>query len=81
MDPAEVFERLRARLLEVIDAAPELITPDARLADTLGADSIHIIEVAGLLEADLGVGFDDRELYDLVTVDDFVRLAVHKLTP
>ncbi len=79
MDPAEVFDRLRARLLEVIDVPIGLVTPDARLADTLGADSIHIIEVAGLLEADLGVAFDDRELYDLVTVDDFVRLAGRKL--
>lgn len=79
MERAEVYERVRTRLLEVVDAPADVVTGDARLAETLGADSVHVIEVAGLLEADLGVSFDDRELYDLVVVSDLVDLAVQKL--
>ncbi len=79
MDRTAVADLLRTSLLDVLDVDEALVTPDARLADTLGADSVHIIQVAGLLESELGIAFDDRELYDLQTVGEFVDLTASKL--
>ncbi|MCX7620801.1 MAG: acyl carrier protein [Acidimicrobiales bacterium] len=74
----EVFEAFRQRAAEVLDIDVTLVTPDARLGETLHADSVDLIEIAGLLERQFGIELEDRELYDLETVRDFVELIVRK---
>jgi acyl carrier protein len=76
----EVYERFRQVALDITDAPPELVTPDARLGETLGMDSVHLIEIAGVLENAYGVSLEDHELYDLVTVQDYVDLVTAKRT-
>lgn len=77
MDP-EIFDAVKTHALEVLDVDESLITPDAGLADALGADSVHLIEIAGQLEAQFGIELEDRELYDLVTIGDMVDLVARK---
>jgi acyl carrier protein len=77
MDP-EIFDAVKAHALEVLGVDESLLTPDAGLADTLGADSVHLIEIAGQLEAQFGIELEDRELYDLVTIGDMVDLVARK---
>lgn len=75
---ADVFDTVRGFALETIDAPADLFTPDAKLGETLGMDSVHLIEIAGQLEATYGIALDDHELYDLVTVQDYVDLVEAK---
>lgn len=78
MEHQDIFEAFKARALEVLDVDEALVTPDAGLADSLGADSVHLLEIAGQLEADFGVELEDRELYDVVTVGELVELVARK---
>ena len=74
----EIFEVFKAEATTVLDVGVELITPDAKLGETLDADSVDLIEIAGVLERRFGVELDDHELHDLVTVADFVDLVARK---
>lgn len=74
----EIFEAFKAEAAQVLDAGAELITPEAMLGETLDADSVDLIEIAGVLERRFGVELDDHELHDLVTVADFVDLVDRK---
>lgn len=77
-DTTEILAAFRQRAAEILDVDPALVTPDALLGETLHADSVDLIEIAGLLERQFGVELDDRELYDLETVHDFVALVARK---
>jgi acyl carrier protein len=74
----DIFEVFRREAIEVLDVDPSLITPDALLGETLDADSVDLIEIAGVLERTFGVQIDDHEINDLVTVQDFVDLVARK---
>jgi acyl carrier protein len=55
-------------LMEQLEVAPEQITPDARLRDDLGADSLDIAEIVMQIEDYFGVTMDDDDASDEVTV-------------
>jgi acyl carrier protein len=77
-DTTEILAAFRQRAAEILEIDPALVTPDALLGETLHADSVDLIEIAGLLERQFGVELEDRELYDLQTVHDFVALVARK---
>ena len=79
MDRNEIFETLRTELGGVLDVDPAEIVLDAHLGDTLEADSVDLIEVAGVLEQRWGITLEDLELHDLQTVADFVDLLATKV--
>ena len=74
----DIFEAIRAEALQVLDIDEARVTPDAKLGETLDADSVDLIEIAGVLERTFGVQIDDHEIHDLVTVADFVALVARK---
>ena len=74
----DIFEAIKAETMQVLDVEEDLITPDAKLGETLDADSVDLIEIAGALERTFAVQIDDHELHDLVTVGDFVALVARK---
>ena len=77
-DHPDIFDAIRGRVLEILDVDPALVTLDARLAETLEADSVDLIEIGGYLERTYGIELAERELYDLETVADFVDLVAAK---
>ncbi len=77
-DTADIFDAFREKATEILDVEAHQASPDALLNETLHADSVDLIEIAGLLERQFGVELDDRELYDLETVQDFVDLVARK---
>jgi len=78
MEHQDIFDVIKAEASQILEADDELITPDAKLGETLDADSVDLIEIAGVLERTFGVQLDDHELHDLVTVNDFVELVAQK---
>lgn len=75
----KIFEAVKRQAIEVLDCAPEDVTGDALLSETLDADSIDVIEIAGALEREFNVSIEDHEVYDLDTVDAMVNLVQSKL--
>jgi len=84
LGPDEVLTLLRERLAEILEIDESRITRDARFADDLDADSLALIELVEILEAELGertVGFsvDDEDLAELHTVGEAVDYVVARL--
>jgi acyl carrier protein len=84
MGPDEVLALVRERLAEILEIDDAGITRDSRFAEDLDADSLALIELVEVLEAELGertVGFsvDDEDLAELRTVGEAVDYVVARL--
>lgn len=66
MTEADVFEAIRRVLAGLEDFSPlvppEDLTPDHRLVEDLGVDSVALLDLAMGLEAELGVAIDESAL-------------------
>ncbi|MGI8939957.1 MAG: acyl carrier protein [Iamia sp.] len=74
----EIFAKVREAAVEVLDCDPEEVTLDAKLSETLDADSIDVIEIASSMEREYGVAIEDHEVYDLTDVNGLVELVARK---
>jgi acyl carrier protein len=69
------FERLRGILANEFEVATQVITPDARL-DSLGIDSLAVIEVIFRLEDEFKISFP-QDPGELSTVGNLVSSIDH----
>jgi len=73
------FEKLRDIIVETLGCEAEQVTPEASLADDLGADSLAAVELIMALEEASGITIDDADVEGLKTVGDIVKyLDAHK---
>ena len=69
----EIEQRVREVIADHLAIGDEQITPEASLADDLGADSLDLIELLMDLEEELGGTIDEDRLKTLRTVQDIVE--------
>lgn len=74
-----MLEKIQALLAEALNLPVEKVTPDAKIVDDLGADSLDVVELLSQLEDEYGITIPDDEVESLVTVAD-VAAEVEKLT-
>lgn len=74
-----MLEKIQALLAEALNLPVEKVTPDAKIIDDLGADSLDVVELLSQLEDEYGISIPDDEVESLVTVAD-VAAEVEKLT-
>lgn len=67
------FEKVRDVILETLNCDADAITPQAFLAEDLGADSLDSVELNMALEDALGISIPDEEIAKLKTVQDIVN--------
>ena len=77
MEDQQLIELIRNSLCEVApkkQAAFENIDAQTRI-DSLGLDSIAVMEMVGYVEENLDLVFDDEGLADVETIGDLMRLC------
>ena len=74
-----MLEKIQAMLAEALNLPIEKVTPDAKIVDDLGADSLDLVELLSQLEDEYGITIPDEEVESLVTVAD-VAAELEKLT-
>lgn len=74
-----MLEKIQEMLAEALNLPVEKVTPDAKIVDDLGADSLDVVELLSQLEDEYGVTIPDEEVETLVTVAD-VATEIEKLT-
>ena len=79
MDNAEAFDKFKQCAVEVLQVEPDKVTPEARFADDLDADSLDLVELVMALEEQFGVSVDESELEGVETVDQAFKLVTGKL--
>ena len=66
------FEKVRDIIVETLGCEAEQVTPEASLADDLGADSLASVELVMALEEATGISIDDADVAGLKTVGDIL---------
>ncbi|MBQ7322950.1 MAG: acyl carrier protein [Clostridia bacterium] len=74
-----MLEKIQKMLAEALNVPVEKVTPDAKIVDDLGADSLDLVELLSQLEDEYGITIPDDEVEGLVTVAD-VAAELEKLT-
>ena len=73
------FEKVRDIIVETLGCEADQVTPEASLADDLGADSLASVELVMALEESANIKIDDADVANLKTVGDILDyLNTHK---
>ena len=67
------FEMVKEIIVETLSCDADKVTPDARLAEDLEADSLEAVELSMALEEAFGVGIADEDMTQVKTVADIVN--------
>ncbi len=73
-----MLEKISAMLAEALNISVDKVTPDAKIVDDLGADSLDVVELLSQLEEEYGIIIPDDEAENLVTVADVAK-AIEEL--
>lgn len=69
----DTFEKVRKLIGEQLNKPIEKITPDSKIIDDLGADSLDIVEMLMSLEDVFGLTVPDDVASSIATVKDIVE--------
>lgn len=72
----EVYERVRRTMKELFEVDADRVTPDTKLIDDLGLDSIDALDLAAHLEELSPRRIPDERLKALRSVNDVVELVL-----
>ena len=70
----ENFERFKRCAVDVLSVEAEQVTPEARFAEDLDADSLDLVELVMELEEEFDITVEEEELQDLPTIGDALSL-------
>jgi len=73
-----MLKKIQEMLAEALNLPIEKVTPDAKIVDDLGADSLDVVELLSELEDEYGIVIPDDEVENLATVQD-VANEIEKL--
>lgn len=74
-----LFDDVRDVIVETVGCEAAAVTPEARLNEDLGADSLAAMELIMALEEKLVIEIDDAELDQFKTVNDLVSYLETKV--
>lgn len=72
MNTEEVFEKVKAIIVEQLGVAEASVTMEASFIDDLGADSLDIVELVMALEEEFDIEIPDADAEKVTTVGDVV---------
>lgn len=67
------FEKIRNIIVETLSCDAEAVTPQATLAEDLGADSLAAVELSMAVEEAFGVTIPEEDTAGFKTVGDIVE--------
>ena len=65
-------------LKDVVTNDESKLTPEAKLIDDLGCDSLSAVEITMMLEEKLNINIDDDEVAKIVTIQDTMNIIENK---
>lgn len=74
-----VFDKVKAILVDQLDAEEDAIKMSSSIADDLGADSLDIADIVMSLEEEFDVEVPDDVLQNVKTVGDIVKYIEEKV--
>ena len=68
-----MYEEFRQLLIDKLEIDPDLIKPEAQLANDLGINSLELADLVLFCEDKYGIEIDDDALQSFITVNDVVE--------
>lgn len=68
-----VFDKVKAIIVDQLGVSEDKVTMDASLVDTLGADSLDIVELVMAFEEEFSIEIPDEAAEKISTVADIVE--------
>jgi acyl carrier protein len=72
---SEVFDKVKAIIVDLLGVEPEKVTPEARFREDLEADSLDLVELIIRLEDEFGSQISDEEAQKIQTVGQAVAFV------
>ena len=72
MNAEEIFDKVKAIIVEQLGVSETSVTMEASFIDDLGADSLDIVELVMALEEEFDIEIPDTDAEKVVTVGDVV---------
>lgn len=79
MNEQEVFQKIKAVVVEQLGVSESEVTKEASFVDDLGADSLDSVELLMALEEEFGTEISDEDSEKLKTIADTVTYIQGKL--
>ena len=79
MTREEIIAKSKEFLASEFEVDENLITPESPLKETLGLDSLDLVDVVVLIEQNLGVTLTGPDLVGVVSFDDFYTMLEKKI--
>jgi acyl carrier protein len=79
MDRTEIESKVRKVLAEQLAVEEAQVTPEARFAEDLNADSLDLTEAVLALEDEMGIEIPEDEMESVKTVGQAIDLVASKL--
>ena len=73
MNEQEIFEKVKAIVVEQLGVEKEKVTKEATFVDDLAADSLDIVELVMSIEEEFDIEIADSEAEKIVTIADVVE--------
>lgn len=71
MKREEIEEKVKVFLIDDLEVDEEVITPDAKLKDDLGIDSLDFVDIVVIVERNFGFKIKPEEMAGVETLKDF----------
>ena len=71
-----MFEAVKDILIKQLKIKNKEITPESKIKDDLGADSLDVLQLLMTIEEEHGIVIPDEELAAFVTVQDIVDYLI-----
>jgi acyl carrier protein len=68
-----IDQRVKDIIVEQLGVKPDQVTPEAKLIEDLGADSLDAVELVMALEEEFGIEVPDEQAEKLQTVGDIIK--------
>ena len=76
MTREEVFEQVKAILVETLSVDEDKVTEDASFQEDLETDSLDLVELVMTMEEKFGIKISDEEAGEIKTVGDAVDFVI-----
>ncbi|MCD4739495.1 MAG: acyl carrier protein [Anaerolineae bacterium] len=73
----KVYAQVKSIVADILAVDEEILTPDTKFRDDLGADSLDLVELIMGFEDEFGGHISDEDARDIVTVGDAVKYLVN----
>ena len=69
----EMFDKVKDILMDEMQVAEDLITPEAELVNDLGVNSLELADLILLCEEKFDIEINDDDIHKFITVGDVVN--------